>query len=309
MSRIYEALQRAHLEKNIDHGKNLDAPGEPPQILEFIGEPSPDPANFSAMDTVKHPWSPSADAIPCLLERGLIVEQFRGLRSRLIDARQEWAIRTLLISSGMPAEGKSFVALNFAVSLVRDSASSVLLIDGDMRRPTLHESLAAPRQPGLSEYLAGKAGLAEVLQQNGTQDPLLDGISKLTFIPAGAPIDSSSGLLTTTRMKDLITSLSPRFDWIIMDSPPVLAVADAVDLARVADAVVLVAREARTPFKVAQRAQAAFKQSRILGMVLNAAKSAHRKKYYSYSAYYASYYGAGAPKGRETSRKATRSKR
>jgi protein-tyrosine kinase len=307
MSRIYEALQQAFLEKNFEPGRSPDAPGEPPQVLEFIAEPSPVPADFSAEEPVKHPWSPSVDAVPCLLERGLVVEQFRSLRSRLMDARQEWAIKTLLISSGMPSEGKSFVALNFAVSLVRDSANRVLLIDGDLRRPTLHESLAAPRQPGLSEYLAGTAGISEILQQNGTQDPLLDGISKLAFIPAGAPIDSSSGLLAGARMKDLITSLAPRFDWIIIDSPPVLAVADAVDLARVADAVLLVAREARTPFKVAQRAQAAFKQSRILGMVLNASINAHRKKYYSYSSYYTSYSGESGSEGREASHKETRS--
>lgn len=306
MSRIYDALRQADFEKNLERERKLDAPDDPAQVLEFVGEISTDLADLSLSDIAKHPWSPSADAIPCLQERGLVVEQFRGLRSRLIQAREEAAIKAVLISSGMPSEGKSFVALNFAASLARD-ASRVLLIDGDLRRPTLHEALAAPREPGLSEYLAGTAELTAVLQQNGNQDLLLSGISNLTFIPAGAPIDTSAELVTSTRMKDLVTLLSPHFDWIIIDSPPVLAVTDAVDLARVADAVLLVAREARTPFKVAQRAQAAFKQSRLLGIVFNAAKCVHRKNYYYYSSYYGSYYGESDR--RNKSGEKTRSKR
>lgn len=306
MSRIYEALQRADLDKGSGHQQDLDATVEPARVLEFIEDPQPASADLSLVDIAKQPWSPSTDAIPCLLEQGLIVEQFRSLRSRLLEVRRQSAIKTVLISSGMPSEGKSFVAVNLAVSLARDGASRVLLIDADLRRPTLHQALAAPRQPGLSEYLASTAGIFEVLQGNGAKDPLLDGISSLTFIPAGASMDTSSELLTNTRMKDLITSLSPHFEWIIIDSPPVLAVTDAVDIARVADAVLLVAREAHTPFQVAQRAQAAFKQSAVLGIVLNAAKNAHHKNSYYYGSYYGSYYGEVDRDNRGNPRKKTR---
>lgn len=306
MSRIYEALQRADFDKGSGHQQDLDATVEPARVLEFIEDPQPASADLSLVDIAKQPWSPSTDAIPCLLEQGLIVEQFRSLRSRLLEVRRQSAIKTVLISSGMPSEGKSFVAVNLAVSLARDGASRVLLIDADLRRPTLHQALAAPRQPGLSEYLASTAGIFEVLQGNGAKDPLLDGISSLTFIPAGASMDTSSELLTNTRMKDLITSLSPHFEWIIIDSPPVLAVTDAVDIARVADAVLLVAREAHTPFQVAQRAQAAFKQSAVLGIVLNAAKNAHHKNSYYYGSYYGSYYGEVDRDNRGNPRKKTR---
>lgn len=308
MSRIYEALRQADLEKNIEPGAMLDTPVEPAQVLEFIRETSPDLPGLSLNDVARHPWSPSADAIPCLLERGLVVERFRSLRSRLFEARQESAIRTVLISSGMPSEGKSFVALNSAVSLAR-GAGRVLLIDGDLRCPTLHESLAAPRQPGLSEYLAGTAGLPEILQQNSIPDSLPREISNLTFMPAGTPVDTSSELLNGGRMKELITSLASTFDWIIIDSPPVLAVTDAIDLGRVTDAVLLVAREACTPYKVMQQAQAAFKQSRLLGIVLNASKSTQRKNSYYYSSYYGSHYGESGSGNRDRSGEKTRSKR
>ena len=104
-------------------------------------------------------------------------------------------------------------------------------------------------------------------------------ISNLTFIPAGKCGDNSSELVANHRIEELIATLSPHFDWILIDSPPVLAVTDAVELARAADAVLLVARGASTPFDVAQRAQAAFSNSRILGFVLNAVKDAPRGGY------------------------------
>jgi Mrp family chromosome partitioning ATPase len=97
-------------------------------------------------------------------------------------------------------------------------------------------------------------------------------------------------------MEDLIATLSPYFDWILIDSAPVLAVTDAVELARAADAVLLVARGASTPFEVAQRAQTAFSNSRILGFVLNAVKEAPRNGSYSYYYYYGGYENTGSDK-------------
>jgi Mrp family chromosome partitioning ATPase len=112
----------------------------------------------------------------------------------------------------------------------------------------------------------------------------------LAFIAAGACADNSSELIISSRLENLVASLSQRFDWIFIDSPPVLAVPDAVDMARVADGILLVVREAKTPYQTIQRAQVAFRQSRLLGIVLNAAKGAHLN-----STYYRSYYGGIDP--------------
>ena len=112
-----------------------------------------------------------------------------------------------------------------------------------------------------------------------------DIISNLTFIPSGKSSDNSSELVANHRIEELIAILAPHFDWILIDSPPILAVADSIDLARAADAVLLVARGASTSYDVAQRAQAAFKNSRILGFVLNAVKDVPPHSAYSY------YYG------------------
>ncbi len=96
-------------------------------------------------------------AFPTLTDRGAGVEQFRRLRSHVYQAHSEAPLKTILIASGMPSEGKSFVAANLAMSMARNSVNNILLIDGDLRRPTLHNLLGAPNTPGLSDYLQGTA--------------------------------------------------------------------------------------------------------------------------------------------------------
>jgi Mrp family chromosome partitioning ATPase len=138
--------------------------------------------------------------------------------------------------------------------------------------------------------LEGTVGLIDVMQRYGSPETAGDGhaniISNLTFIPSGKSSDNSSELVANHRIEELIAAVSPHFNWIVIDSPPVLAVTDAVDLARAADAILLVAREASTRYDVAQRTQAAFSNSRILGFVLNAVKDAPRKNSYDYGYYY-----------------------
>jgi capsular exopolysaccharide synthesis family protein len=228
-------------------------------------------------------------SLPTLGDRGESIEQFRGLRTQIYQYREQAPLKTILVSSGIPAEGKTFVAANLALSLARNKNNTVLLIDADLRKPALYTILGAPNTPGLTEYLAGSAVANDILQRNQfpclVEAGLARNIPDLTFIPAGAGGDHSSELVANHRIEELIAILSPHFDWILIDSPPVLAVADAIDLARAADAVLLVARGASTPFDVAQRAQAAFSNSRILGFVLNAVKDAPRNRSYYY------YYG------------------
>jgi protein-tyrosine kinase len=291
MSRLYEALQRA----DQDQKKAQASPEEPlinAAVLPVLEEPPADRVHEAAVDDIAaHPWSPSLASFPTLADRGAGVEQFRSLRSRIYQARYEAPLKTILVSSGMPSEGKSFIAANLAMNLARNTVNNILLIDGDLRRPSLHGLLGAPDTPGLSEYLAGTAELSEILQRNSAphlaEASSKGSVSRLTFIPSGKCGDNSSELVANHRMEQLISTLSPHFDWIIIDSPPVLAVTDAVELSRAADAVLLVARGARTPFDVAQRTQAAFSNCRILGFVLNDVKEIPRRGYNYYD-----YYGA-----------------
>jgi protein-tyrosine kinase len=277
MSRIFEALQRAELERKTAHESDFIQVAEPMFVPD--NEDAPAARDVVALGNItQHPWEPSIPFFPTLSERGAAVEQFRSLRSRIQQARYEAPLKTILISSGLPAEGKTFVAANLAISLARNSVNRILLIDGDLRRPTIHKLLGAPNTPGLSEYLAGTAELNDIMQRDRSLKTVefasAHSISNLTFIPAGKCDNNSSELVANHRIEKLVAALSPHFDWILIDSPPVLTVSDAVDLAHATDAVLLVARAANTPFDVAQRAQAAFSNSRILGFVLNAAKNA-----------------------------------
>jgi capsular exopolysaccharide synthesis family protein len=302
MSRIYEALQRADRERQAAQGSGVGQFVEPAAVND-VEEPQPARADAVLENIARYRWKPSIRTFPTLADRGPGVEQFRSLRSRIYQARYENPLKTILVSSGMPAEGKSFVAANLAVSMARNSVNSILLIDGDLRRPTLHNLLGAPNDVGLTEYLAGTAELNAIMQRDSgsetAENAAQRGISNLTFIPAGKCGDNSSELVANRRIEELILNLAPHFDWILIDSPPVLAVTDAVELARTADAVLLVARGAATPYSVAQRAQATFGNSRILGFVLNDIKHAPRRGYY----YYYHYYGGQGDSAQEKQRK------
>jgi capsular exopolysaccharide synthesis family protein len=305
MSRIYDALQRADLER-----KTAQATGSQAKETEEIVEPLPDniaeeltpqKTGLSPENVVPQAWNPVMDYLPTLGDRGESIEQFRGLRSQIYQFREQGPLKTILISSGVPAEGKSFVATNLAISLARNKNNHILLIDADLRGPSLHTVLGAPKTPGLAEYLAGTAEVGEILQRDQknrvTESGSLHSTPNLTFIPAGVGGDNSSELVANHRIEGLIETLAPHFDWILIDTPPALAFADAIDLAHAADAVLLVARAASTPYDVAQRVQAAFNNSRILGFVLNAVTDAPRNTSYYYYDYQES--GSGTHHGKD----------
>jgi protein-tyrosine kinase len=300
MSRIYDALQRADVERKSAQGTDATRFSETSAVPGADALPSIK-AEVNTENIALHSWKPSADFLPTLGDRGESIEQFRGLRSKLYQFRDQAKLKTILISSGLPAEGKTFVAANLAISLARNRNNRILLIDGDLRSPSLHAILGASDIPGLTEYLAGSAEPVDIMQRNQdsslVEAGLARSISNLTFIPAGAGGDNSSELVANHRIDELIAILAPNFDWILIDSPPVLAVADAIDLARSADAVLLVARGATTPYDVAQRAQAAFSNSRILGFVLNAVKDVPPNSSYSY--YYGKDEASGGLPGRK----------
>jgi len=234
-------------------------------------------------------WNPVRGQLPALDERGSAIEQFRSLRSRMQEFRDLNTLKALLVSSGLPQEGKSFVTANLAISFARHKGGRVLLIDGDMRRATLHKMLGTTQGPGLTEYLAGDASIVDVMQRpnsSNADNPLPPGLASLTFIPAGTKHDKAADLSGNRRFDQLVKLVSPHFDWIIVDSSPVNLVSDGVNLARACDAVLLVARSGVTKYPVTQRAIAELKASKVLGLVLNAVKNPPvTGGYYGYDGY------------------------
>jgi protein-tyrosine kinase len=202
-------------------------------------------------------------------------EQFRTLRSRLYRLRQERSLRTLLVTSTAPNEGKTFVTLNLAQAIARQHERSALLIDADLRCSRLHIPLGAPSSPGLADFLEGEADEFSIIQADASKN--------LFFIPAGRPVANPSELLSNMRLRGLLDRLGPVFDWIIFDAPPVLPVSDAGVLAGLCDGVLFVVQAGSTPFDLAQMACQDFREKNLLGVVLNRAEE--RAAYGAYSYY------------------------
>lgn len=329
MSKIYEALRQAEIDKANQNGQ--PTPSEAGPLRDLWAEPSrvavldslPPPVSIpgrqtpSAVSTEPIPvpaahidelaatpmdppgvdltgvrtciWTPSFDQMPALHERGSAIEQFRSLRSRMFEFRDLNNLKSILVSSGLPQEGKSFVATNLAVAFSRHKAARVLLIDGDMRRATLHKTLGTSQGPGLTEYLSGQATVSEIMQRPSVSDidsPFAAGLASLTFIPGGLMQSKAADLSGNHKFDRLIESVAPFFDWIVVDSSPVNLVSDGVNLARACDAVLLVARGAVTRYETAQRALAELKASKVLGFVLNAVdEPSAAGGYYGYDGY------------------------
>jgi protein-tyrosine kinase len=201
-------------------------------------------------------------------------EQFRTLRSRLYQLRGSGTLRTILVTSSVPGEGKTFVVSNLCQALVRQPDRRVLMIDADLRCSRLHVPLGAPAAPGLTDYLSGAADEMSVIQHGHE--------GNLCLIPGGSNATNPSELLANGKFKMLLDRVAPIFDWVILDSPPCLPVADASVLADMCDGVLFVVRAAVTSSEVAQRACQEMKTKNVIGAVLNGVKDdpAYGSSYY-----------------------------
>jgi protein-tyrosine kinase len=193
-------------------------------------------------------------------------EQFRTLRSRLYQKRSDQSSQTLLVTSALPGEGKTFVTSNLGQAIVRQHERRALMIDGDLRRSNLHALLGAASSPGLSDYLRGDADLLSVIQQ-GLQ-------GNLCFIPGGNAVANPTELLANGRLKILLERVACAFDWILIDSPPCLPVADARILADSCDGVLLVVKARSTPSEVVGKAGRELHGRNVLGVIMNGVEEA-----------------------------------
>jgi len=205
-------------------------------------------------------------------------EEFRTLRSRLYQLREKMTLKTLLVTSALPREGKSFTAANLAQVIVRQHGRRVLLIDADLRGPRLHQMLGTLPGPGLSEYLQGKNDEFSIMQQGPMEN--------LFFIPSGHGIEDPAELVGNGRLKMLVQRVGSLFDWIIIDSPPAIPVSDASLLAGACDGVLMVVRSNATPADAARKARLEFPEQALVGVVLNGTNedAAPYARYY-YEAY------------------------
>lgn len=302
MSRIHEALKKAAQERNTQiasHGKpemiDLSAEGLTGAVL---------PDNWSGRAVqATHPGGASSEVQPYqefvkksshpvwnIASRHSVfshepssqagAERFRTLRSRLFQIAATRPIQRLLVTSSVPEEGKTFVTANLGQSFARQPECRVLLIDADLRASRLHIPFGAPEMPGLSDYLLGEADQEKITQVGPG--------GNLCLIPGGRNVANPSELLHSDRMKLLLENMSKMFDWILLDTPPALAVHDASALADLCDGVLFVVRAGSTDGETASKATSEFRDKNLLGVVLNRVQ-----KQEVYDAYY---YGYAAEK-------------
>jgi capsular exopolysaccharide synthesis family protein len=200
-------------------------------------------------------------------------ERFRLLAHRLQRARAVKDIRTVLVTSGVPGEGKSTVALNLATILACNGART-LLIDADLRAPALHSMLDVRSSPGLGAVLSGEIELAHALRRI---DPI-----GLYFLGADKGVDNPLPLLDGPTLPNVLRKASENFDWVIVDSSPINPVVDGQCVASLVDAILLVVRWGFTPKEELTNAIEALQGLPLLGMVVNRFEGPLDAYYYSY---------------------------
>jgi len=217
---------------------------------------------------------------------GLAAEKFRFLATRLRHAQQKRVLKRVVITSSVAGEGKSMMAANLSHALAAGK-QQVLLLEGDLRRPCLAQQLGLTQLPGLSQLLQGGGS-------DGLNIYRLEG-SGLCVLLAGNVHSNPLEFMEPGKLSDLMDRISIGFDWVVIDSPPVLPLADTSMWMRLADAILLVTRPGVTSKRQLQRSVEAIEQSKLLGSVLNASTEATSNHYY--------YHYASRPAGSQVSSK------
>jgi capsular exopolysaccharide synthesis family protein len=294
MSRIDEALARSRNrqpEESAPVMPSADGNGTFASEPGIATEPEPDPIRAVPPVEVPPPHgtsgapdidedlrhTPLSDKLSINSGDPTSTEQYRRLAGRLYLAQAEHGTRVVMVTSAMPGEGKTLTSTNVALTLAESYKRQVLLIDADLRRPWVHEMFQVPNLSGLNDGLRSA---------EDHKIPLLRLTDNLSILTAGRPDRDPMSVLSSDRMRRVLLEASSRFDWVIIDTPPVALLTDAHLLASLVDAVLLVVQAGKTPLAAINKAVEAVGRERILGIVLNRAD--HASVYHAYD-YYGSY--------------------
>jgi len=289
MSNIFDALQRAELENSGAEGPTLTIATEllqaAEQKLRDSGAVIDQPVLGDAFDS--DPAAPVEDMERCPVlsvtiqdesrlvslgkEGSLGAEKFRFLAVRLRQLRQTRPLKKILITSTIPQEGKSTVACNLACTLARRKPQKTLLLEGDLRRPNITSRLGLGPLPGLCEWLSGETPNINIYR--------LENLG-VWILPAGTTPQNPLELMQSGKLSPLMEQLEAWFDWIVIDSPPVLPLADASLWSRLADGILLVTRKGITEKQQLKRGLETIEKSKLLGALVNSSESAAHSDYY-----------------------------
>lgn len=281
MSRVHDALRRAEQSGAFNPGTPAPMAGGMRGGAALAGT-AIDPGMRNLLEKVEEiPFNPSPDAhlIDATRPHEAPMEEFRTLRTRLNHLQGLQPIHSVVVTSPSPAEGKSFAAVNLALAESHLTNNYTLLADFDFRRPIVHNMFQVDRSPGITDFLQGKAQLHEVIKRvAGTN---------LFIMPAGEAVINPLELLNLPEVKHMLDSLPQVFNWVILDSPPLLFAADANLLSTLCHGTVLVVRIGTTTIDSVTRAMQSLCENNVLGIVVNGAR---RGELYSKYTYYHSYY-------------------
>jgi capsular exopolysaccharide synthesis family protein len=271
MSRIDEAMRRAVAG---DGGEPVrlenERPGQARSVVleDYPAEPSSAGGRVAAPEretttpTERLPAVLRAPGGPVVLSPqigAVALEQYRRLAAVLHEAQVERGIKSLVVSSAVPREGKTLTVTNLALTLSDGYHRRVLLVDADLRRPAVHDVLGIPNTRGLKEALQGNSANTRVVE-----------VSRfLSVLPAGRPTPNPVAELAGERMASILREAVKTFDWVLVDTPPAVLMPDAQHLARLTDGVLLVIGAGSTHYNLVRRAIAELGADRILGTILN----------------------------------------
>jgi capsular exopolysaccharide synthesis family protein len=203
-------------------------------------------------------------------------EQYRRLAAGLHQAQATTGIKVIMISSALPGEGKTLTSSNLSLTLSESYHRRVLLIDADLRRPSLHRLFKVPGSPGFTDCL-------RVAEDRAIRPHQIS--SNLSLLVAGTPSADPMAVLTSTRIRHILDDAREAFDWVVVDTPPIGLLPDAALVAANVDATLLVVKAGETPFELVKRAVDAVGSDRLLGVVLNRTTADPQRYGYSYSQY------------------------
>jgi capsular exopolysaccharide synthesis family protein len=282
MSRIQYILNKAEREGTARRTRGLgdisstSAVATPPPAAPPVARAQP-----AAFEPAIAPWTSTATApalappatvvtptldpqlVSAVAPQSPVAERYRLLRTRIKRAEHGRTMRSIVITSPAKGDGKSLTAANLALTMAQEFHQRVLLVDADLRRPTIAQLFGVSATPGLTEVLMGVADLDAALVHLPDQ--------RLTLLPAGAPAAQPAELLGSSSMRRILETLRGRFDRILIDMPPVAPVADVHVLSPMADGLLMIVRAGSTQKPAIERALAGLDVSKVLGLVLNAA--------------------------------------
>jgi capsular exopolysaccharide synthesis family protein len=298
MTRLADALQRANGAKDLAAAPRSSgavprsANTAPPAEFRPLQAPPRSPGGTSLIaagsrDSAMNKWRTDPDLVGKLVGTdgfsSAALEQYRKLAAILHHAQVERGIKVIMTASALPGEGKSLTAVNLALTLSESYHRRVMLIDADLRRPTVQRIFGLPPIAGLNEGLKAAEDRPIAVMRIS---------ERLLVMPAGRPESDPMSGLTSDRMRRLIAQAASEYEWVIVDTPPVGLLPDASLLSAFVDGVLLVVRAGKAPFGLVKRTVESISHERILGVVMNAIDFAHDRNaggYYEYYGY--GYYG------------------